>query len=59
MTQEIKGSQVADRGSTISNSKNETNISIKRIRAESAIISLIVGIVSSVVASYVYDHFFR
>jgi hypothetical protein len=59
MSQDVRHSQFADRGSTISESKNQTNISINRVRAESAIISFIVGTLSAIVASYVYEHFLK
>jgi hypothetical protein len=59
MADNIQNSQVADRGSSISNSKNETNISIKKMRTESAIISFIVGTLSSLVASYVFEHWLK
>jgi hypothetical protein len=55
MAKYIKNSQVADRNSSITNSKNKTTISIKRIRTESVIISFIVGSLASLLASYVYD----
>ena len=59
MAQEIKNSQFADRGSSITDSKNQTNISVKRIRTESAIISFIVGTLSAIAASYIYDHILK
>lgn len=59
MAQEVKNSQFADRGSSITDSKNQTNISINKIRTESAIISFIVGTLSAIVASYIYDHFLK
>lgn len=55
----IKGSQFADRGSSISNSKNQQDNSVNKIRKESAIISFIVATISAIVASYVYDRWFR
>lgn len=49
----ITGSQVA--GNNISNSNNNNkNISINRIRTESAIISFVIGFLSSVLASLVF-----
>lgn len=59
MTKNISSSQVADRGSSISNSKNNTSISVNRLRTESAIISFIVGTLSAIAASYIYDHFLK
>lgn len=56
MAENIRNSQVADRGSFISGSKNETDISIKKIRTETIIISFIVGACSSLLASYIYEH---
>ncbi len=55
----VKNSIVADRGSIVSNSKNETKISINKIRSESAIISFIVGTLSSIIASYVFEHWLK
>ncbi len=59
MAENVKNSQVADRGSVISNSQNDVNISIKKIRRETIIISFIVGILSSLLASYAYEHWFK
>jgi len=53
------GSQVADRGSSIRKSVNESNISIKKIRTETVIISFIVGTISSLVASYVFEYWLK
>lgn len=58
MEKVIKNSQVADRNSSINNSKNSTNISIRKIRKESIIISFIVGTLSSIIASIIYNYFF-
>ena len=55
----IEGSQFADRGSSITNSKNQQDNSINKIRKESAIISFIVATISAIVASYVYDHWLK
>lgn len=55
----IKNSQVADNNSTIVDSKNEVNISLKKIRTETTIISFIVGFLSSIIASYIYEHFLK
>lgn len=59
MADKINKSEVADRGSSISNSKNQTDISIKKIRKESIIISFIVGTLTSIAASYVYEHWIK
>lgn len=59
MANRIENSQLADRGSSISASKNITTISMKKIRTETAIISFIVGTLSSIAASYVYEHFVK
>lgn len=59
MANETKNSQVADRGSSIINSKNQTTYSINRIRAESALISFVVGTASAIMASYIYEHFLK
>lgn len=64
----IKNSQVATRGSRISNSNNSngnknSNISnsqlIKKVRKESIIISFIVGVLTSLVSSYIFEHFLK
>ncbi|MBB5395271.1 hypothetical protein HDC91_001299 [Mucilaginibacter sp. AK015] len=55
----ITNSQVADRQSSISGSQNANQISMKRVRSEAAIISLVVGILSSVIATYIYEHFLK
>lgn len=54
----ITGSQVA--GNNISNSNNNNkNISINRIRTESAIISFVIGFLSSVLASLVFHYLIK
>ncbi len=61
-------SQIADNNSTIKNSNNNNQNSnseinnsrlIKKVRTESAIISFIVGILSSLAASYIFEHFLK
>jgi hypothetical protein len=59
MADKITNSQVADRGSSITDSKNSTNISIKKIRTETVIISFIVGTLASLLASFVYEHWLK
>ncbi len=59
MRDEIKNSQVAQNGSTISNSKNQTTISLKRIRTESAISGFISGIIAAIIGTYIYEHFIK
>lgn len=59
MANNINNSQVADRSSSISNSKNSTNISHNKIRQESAIISFIVSTISAILASYAYEHWIK
>jgi hypothetical protein len=59
MADKIKNSQVADRGSSITDSKNSTNISIKKIRTETVVISFIVGTLASLFASYAYEHWLK
>jgi hypothetical protein len=59
MAESVKNSQVADRGSLIKNSQNKVNISINKIRKEAIIISFIVGVLSSLLASYAYEHWFK
>lgn len=59
MTMEnITNSQVADRGGKIVDSKISNNISINRIRRETIIISFIVGFLSSILASYIFQLIF-
>ena len=59
MADKITHSQVADRGSSITDSENSTNISIKKIRSETIIISFIVGTLASLLASFVYEHWLK
>lgn len=58
MSEKIEKSQFADRGSRIINSNNnsDSNISIKKIRTETVIISFIVGTIASLLASFIYGH---
>jgi hypothetical protein len=53
------GSQIAENGSSINNSKNTSNISVNKIRKEAILISFVVGALASLLASYVYEHFLR
>lgn len=64
----FKNSQVATGGSSISHSNNSnensnSNINnselIKKVRKESVIISFIVGVLTSLVSSYIFEHFFK
>jgi hypothetical protein len=55
MNSNIKESIVASDGSSISNSTNSKNINVRKIRQESAIISFIVGIISSIVANVIWE----
>lgn len=57
----ITGSQVAVNGSKIIKSKNKnSNFKlVKKMRKESMIISFIVGFLSSILASYIYEHFIK
>ncbi|WP_291067448.1 MULTISPECIES: hypothetical protein [unclassified Empedobacter] len=63
-----KNSQVATGGSTISNSNNtsqnknshiDNSELIKKVRKESMIISFIVGVLTSLVSSYIFEHFLK
>jgi len=65
---EIQKSQVATEGGKITNSNNindnenssmNNSAMIKKIRTESVIISFIVGLLSSIVGSYLYEHFMK
>lgn len=56
MADNIRNSQVADRGSSISGSSNENKIEIKKIRKETIAISFIVGFLSSLLASFAYQY---
>jgi hypothetical protein len=55
----ITNSQVADRGSAIVDSKMSNTFSINKIRRETVIISFIVGFLSSLLASYIYQILFK
>jgi hypothetical protein len=57
----ITGSQVADNGSKIIKSKNKNSNAqlIKKVRTESTIISFIVGILASLLASYIYENYIK
>jgi hypothetical protein len=55
----IVGSQVADNKSKIVKSKNKSNISLKKIRQETIIISFMVGFLASIFASWVYEHYLK
>lgn len=59
MSKKISNSQVAENGSSIINSKNSTNISVKKIRTETVIISFIVGTIASILASFLYEHWIK
>lgn len=52
----IEKSIVATGGSTISNSKNEVNEKLKKAKTKYSIIGFILGIISSLVSSFVYDY---
>jgi len=52
----IKNSQVADNNSSITNSNNKI---FKKYLKPDNIISFVLGIVSSVAASYIYENFFK
>ena len=53
MKTNIKNSQIANDGSSITGSK--INVSYSKIRRETIIISFIVGFLSSILASYIYN----
>jgi hypothetical protein len=55
----IIGSQVANNNSKIKKSKNKSEINLKKIRQETIVISLIVGFFSSIIASWVYEHYIK
>ncbi len=61
MSNNVHDSQFADRGSDITNSKNnsDNNISIKKIRTEALIISFVVGTISLLLAFFVYEHWLK
>lgn len=59
MSKKIENSQVAEGGSKISNSNNEIQITTNKIRKEAMIISFIVGFISSLLASYLFEHFLK
>ena len=55
MSKSIENSQVALKGSKISNSKNEIQITTNKIRKEAMIISFIVGFLASLLASFLFE----
>lgn len=55
----IIGSQVADNNSTIKKSKNKSDVSLKKIRQETILISFTVGFLASILASWVYEHYIK
>jgi hypothetical protein len=59
MKKNIENSIVADQGSSISNSKNITNTNIRKIKTEYSIIGFILGVLASIIASYIYAHFIK
>lgn len=59
MSKRIENSQVAEGSSKISNSNNEIQITTNKIRKEAMIISFIVGFISSLLASYLFEHFLK
>lgn len=59
MGNKIDKSIVAQGGSTISNVSNTNTKSTKRIRTESTIIGFVIGILTSIIASYIYDNFLK
>lgn len=52
----IDKSIVASGGSSISNSKNEITTNAKRLKTKFTLIGFILGILSSLVASFIYDY---
>ncbi|SMD44204.1 hypothetical protein SAMN00777080_2822 [Aquiflexum balticum DSM 16537] len=52
----IDKSIVATGGSSISNSKNEIATKAKRLKTKFTLIGFILGVLSSLVASYIYDY---
>ncbi len=59
MKNKIEKSVVAQGGSTISNVTNNNEKNIKKIRTESTIIGFIIGILTSIIASYIYERFLK
>lgn len=64
----IEKSQVAMGGSTISNSMNtgniknakiNSNVELKKIKRKNLLIGFVLGILSSIVSSYIYDHYIK
>lgn len=51
----IKKSIVASGGSTIKNSRNEVNEKMKKVKTKYSIIGFLVGVISSILSSYLYD----
>lgn len=59
MQNKIDNSIVAQGGSSISNAQNINQKHINRIKRESILIGFIVGVFSSVIANYIYEHFIK
>lgn len=55
----IEKSIVADRGSTITNAKNISDTNVKKLKTKHTIIGFIIGVISELVAIYIYEHFFK
>ena len=53
----IENSVVADKGSTISNVNN--TVSTKRIKTVSGVVGFILGIITSIIGSYIYENFLK
>lgn len=52
----INKSIVASGGSSISNSKNEITTNVKSLKSKFTLIGFILGILSSLLASFIYDY---
>lgn len=61
MGNKFEKSIVAQGGSTISNSKNITrqNNNNNSVKAQYTFIGFVLGILSSIIGSYIYEHFIK
>jgi hypothetical protein len=59
MKKNIEKSIIADRNSSIKDSSIGSSVSIKKIRTETVIISFIVGFISSMLASFIFEQWIK
>lgn len=59
MKEKIENSIVADNNSTITNAKNTTSINLKKLKIKHTIIGFLLGVISELVAIFIYEHFIK